>query len=296
MVAPLAVAAGAAALGAAGAWYGNKDKPPDLPPEIFENADDVQGITRQIADYYERAHPTLARMTQDLPALTERTARDFGNARDASLDLADQYDDLAPEFADVAREGARDLRRAGNLGQQQAAADRARRAALAGAGEAGEAQRLMLARRGITANPAASTGESALAGGLAALASSDAAERERMRGESVRMGAIPLALDVMELPSEQRGRAAMIGEQQGDAWSRGAARFGGIHQGIQGLAGGATNQFGRASDFHFDVWDAEVAKYNAERARRRSQVSDFVDIGTSVFKAGTGGGASTPAG
>ena len=288
MVAPLVAAGVAVGVGAAGSYWGNRHKPPALPPELAENADDVQTITDQINAYYQQAHPTLAGFTRNLPALTDRTAGDYADARDASLELADQYGDLAPEFADVARDGARDLRRAGNMNQQQAAADRARRAALSGADDAGAGRRLMLARRGISENPAAGHGESALAGGLAALGASDAAERERMRGESVRMGAIPLALDVMELPSEQQTRAAMLGDEEGNAWARGAGRFAGIHQGVQNLGRGATDQYGRASDFHYDVWDAQVAKYNADRARARSQVSDFVDIGTKVFSAGTG--------
>ena len=288
MVAPIVVAGTALAAGAIGSWYGNKDKPPPIPPEIFQNADSVQALAKALRGYYESAAPELARFSRDIRRPTEQAAGDFGDARLSALDLADDYKGVAAGFGGVATQAADDLRTLGDLNSQGAAANQARLAVMAGADDAGAGRRLMLTRRGISGGGGGSAGESTIAGGLAGLAGAQAAEAERQHGESARIGALPATLQAMQLPVATQAMAGGYAGAEADAFARGAGHVAGIHNNIQGLNRGVMAGFSTATDHHATAYDARVTDYNAQKARRRAQVNDFVNVAGSVAK-GLGG-------
>ena len=288
MVAPIVVAGAAIGAGALGAWYGNKDKPPPLPPEIFENANSVQALAKALEAHYKTAAPELARFSGGIRRPTERAARDFRGARLSALGLADDYEGVAAGFGGVAEQTADDLRTLGDLDSQGAAAERARLGVMAGADDAGAGRHLMLTRRGISAGGGVGSGESTIAGGLAGLAGAQAAEAERMHGEQARIHALPATLQAMQLPTATMAMAGGYADQEADAFARGAGRFAGIHGQIQGLNRGAMAGFSTATDHHADAYNARVTDYNAQKARRRAQVNDFVNVAGSVAK-GLGG-------
>ena len=271
-------------LAALGAWYGNKEKPPPIPPEIFANAGSVQELAKALRGHYERAAPELARFSRGIRRPTERAAGDFGRARLSALELAGEYEGVARGFGGVAEQTAEDLRTLGDLDSQGASAERARLGVLAGADDSTAGRRLMLARRGIEAGGGAGAGESTIAGGLAGLAGAQAAEAERMHGESARIHALPATLQAMELPTATMAMAGGYADQEANAWARGASRLAGVHGQIQGLNQGVMAGFGNASALHADAYNARVTDFNAKQSRRRNQVNDFVNIMESMGK------------
>ena len=285
--------AAAAVAGGTAAWLGAGKKAPAPPPELLENAHTEQQLADALYKWYMRASPELEDFADEVPGATRDAVDGRLTARDALMALADDYGDAGDAWSPVAEQGAEDLLRLGDGGRQSSAAVRARLGVMRGITDGRLARRTELGRRGIATSPTGGEGESALAGGLGALAGAEAAETERRAGEIARINAVPEALRIMSLRSGALDDAATMSGQAADEWTRGAARLGGIY-GVGGdLANNAGEGYSRASDHFNNSYNADLNKYNADRQRKRAMVGDFFRVAGQVM--GMGGSPSPDA-
>ena len=281
--------AAAAVAGGTAAWLGRGDEAPAPPPELFENAHTEQQLADALYQYYMESDPEFRKFAGEVPEATRDAVAGRLEARDSLAALAEEYGEIGDSFRPVAERGADDLLRLGDAGRQSAAALRARLSVGRGIADGRMGRNTELARRGIATSPAGAVGESALAGGLEALAGAEAAETERRAGEGARINAIPQALRIMSLKSGALDDAAMMSGQAADEWTRGAERLGGIYAQGGNVINNAGEGYSRASDHFTHSYNAQLNKHNADRQRDRDTVGDFFRVAGQVMGAGGGG-------
>ena len=286
--------AAAAVAGGTAAWLGRGDEAPAPPPELFENAHTEQQLADALYQYYMESDPEFRKFAGEVPEATRDAVDSRLEAQSALEMLAEQYGEVGERFRPVAEQGADDLLRLGDGGRQSSAALRARLAAGRGITDGRVARNTELARRGIATSPTGGMGESALAGGLEALAGADAAEMERRAGEGARINAIPEALRIMSLKSGALDSAADMSSGAADEWTRGGERLGGIYRQAGSVINNAGEGYSRSSDHFTHAYNAQLNKHNADRQRDRDTVGDFFRVAGQVMGLGGGSPARIP--